>query len=103
MQDAMCKQDYQMGEAHFTVNMQGYDPNTIEGQLATTDESHYELNCMRFCLAKLDPSRTGNCCGMYPHDNGDRSCWLVSGITTSSFLLNRGAHKAMMIDNDPDH
>lgn len=53
---------------------------------------------MRWCLTKVEEF-AGNkdfCCGLY--DSGDKAdCWLTHD---DSVAMNRGAHKAIMINND---
>ena len=70
MMDAMCPgvdwKDEGEGYKYFEVNGDHYDPNSVRGQLVTRDPKDYDLNCMRFCLAMLDPTKSNNCCGWYP-------------------------------------
>jgi hypothetical protein len=55
MMDAMCPSASQKRwDAYFDVNGFSYEPNSVMGQLQTNDPIDYDLNCMRFCLAKLD-------------------------------------------------
>ena len=68
MMDAMCPNNWKgEGEGVKVFEVNGdYDPNSVMGQLKTRDPRDYDLNCMRFCLAVLDPTKSNNCCGWYP-------------------------------------
>lgn len=100
MSDAMCPSAAdQRFAAYFEVNGFSYDEDSIEGQLQSDDPKEYDLNCMRFCLSKLDHSTRNNCCGSYPQDDGRFSCWLITD-ETSGIDFNRGAHRAIMIGEE---